>query len=82
LQVIMQPRPEGFGVKANSILRSICYLAGIKDLSAKVIGSHYSHNTVKAVFKALASIKSPERRSEILGRPVVDDITLSALRGK
>ena len=76
----MQPRPEGFGVKANSIVRSICYLAGIKDLSAKVVGSHYSHNTVKAVFKALGSVKSPQQQSEILGRPVVDDTTLRFLR--
>ena len=53
----MFPAPSNSGLRANSVIRQICEVAGIKDLRAKVIGSHHPLNTVKAAFKALAAVR-------------------------
>ena len=54
----MMPSNSGSGRRCNDIIDAICELAGIRDLKAKVHGSHHPHNTVRAVFEALASMQS------------------------
>jgi small subunit ribosomal protein S5 len=56
----MLPAPSGSGIVANDTVEAICTLAGIKNIKAKVHGSHHPHNTVRAVFAALESVESPE----------------------
>ena len=56
----MFPAPSGDGIVANSTVEAICQLAGIKNIKAKIHGSHHPHNTVRAVFAALESVESPE----------------------
>jgi small subunit ribosomal protein S5 len=46
-------------------------LAGFKDVKTKVVGSRHPHNTVKAVFKALSEIETPEELAERQGREMV-----------
>jgi small subunit ribosomal protein S5 len=58
-KIIMKPKRAGDGLKCNQVIESICELAGITDLSAKVIGSHHPHNTVRAAFEAFESVESP-----------------------
>ena len=58
-RVKMMPSNSGSGRRCNDIIDAICELAGIRDLKAKVHGSHHPHNTVRAVFEALASMQSP-----------------------
>ena len=58
-KIIMKPVMSGDGLRCNQVVESICELAGITDLSAKVIGSHHPHNTVRATFEALESVQSP-----------------------
>lgn len=58
-KIRLMPARAGDGLKCNQIVESICEMAGITDISAKVIGSHHPHNTVRACFEALESIRSP-----------------------
>ena len=44
---------QGTGVIANELVSTICNLAGIQNLTAKVHGVHHKRNTVRAVFEAL-----------------------------
>jgi small subunit ribosomal protein S5 len=69
-QVIMMPGQTGSGLRCNRVITNICELAGIKNLRAKVHGSHHVHNTMHAAFKALHSITSPEELSDLRGRHV------------
>jgi len=59
-KIIMEPRAKGKGLMCNQVLQSICEMAGITNLMAKVIGSHHPHNTVRAAFEALESMQTPE----------------------
>jgi len=63
-KIRMMPALAGVGVMANEVVESICDLAGIKDIRAKVWGSHHPHNTVRAVFEALESVTSPAEIAE------------------
>ena len=58
-RVKMMPSNSGSGRRCNDIIDAICELAGIRDLKAKVTGSHHPHNTVRAVFEALAGMQTP-----------------------
>ena len=57
---VMLPAPSGDGIVANDTVEAICTLAGIKNIKAKIHGSHHPHNTVRAVFAALEAVESPE----------------------
>ncbi len=61
-RILLKPAPEGAGVIAGSQPRAVLELAGIKDVTAKSLGSNCPVNQVKATFKALKMLKS---RSEI-----------------
>mmetsp|Transcript_9095 Transcript_9095/g.17088 ORF Transcript_9095/g.17088 Transcript_9095/m.17088 type:complete len:310 (-) Transcript_9095:356-1285(-) len=69
-KVILIPQPTGHGLKANKVVRAVCELVGIKNLTAKVIGSHHPHNTLHAIFKALNNMYTPQELSRKLGRQV------------
>lgn len=51
--VILKPAKQGRGIIAGGIVRKICRLAGIKDISAKSLGSGNKINKVKATLDAL-----------------------------
>ena len=60
-KVYMQPAAEGTGVIAGGAMRAVLELAGVKDVLAKSYGSTNPINVVRATFKGLASIESPEK---------------------
>lgn len=58
-QVILRPRPVGFGLRCNPNIHPILKAAGIKDASAKVWGSRNQINVIKATFRLLQSGHAP-----------------------
>ena len=59
--VYMQPASPGTGIIAGGAMRAVLELAGVKDVLAKSYGSTNPINVVRATFKGLTSIESPER---------------------
>jgi len=59
-KVLLKPGRPGTGVIAGSTIRAIMDAAGIRDVVTKCIGSVNPHNVVKATFKALGGLQSPE----------------------
>lgn len=51
--IILKPAPQGAGLKAGSVVRSILSLAGVMNASAKILGSRNQLNNAYAVMKAL-----------------------------
>lgn len=66
-RVMLKPAPEGAGVIAGSVVRSVLELAGIKDIVAKSMGANNPINLVRATFKALSSLKSRQELMEARG---------------
>ncbi len=58
---------QGTGVLANELVSTICNLAGIQNLRAKVHGVHHKRNTVRAVFEALELVQSAEELQRARG---------------
>lgn len=55
-RLFMRPAPEGTGIIAGSVVRSVLGFAGITDVMAKSYGSGNAINQVRAAFKALLSM--------------------------
>lgn len=58
--VMIKPAPSGTGVVAGSKMRAVLELAGIKDVSAKSLGSGNAINQVKATFEAIEKLSTRE----------------------
>jgi small subunit ribosomal protein S5 len=57
-RVMLKPAPRGHGVIAGGTVRTICNLAGIENITAKVIGSTKNKlNNAQATIKALEKLK-------------------------
>jgi len=55
--VIVKPAKDGKGVIAGGVVRDIMILAGIKNVTCKILsGSHNAINNGKATFEALKNI--------------------------
>ena len=59
-KVFMQPASEGTGVIAGGTMRALFEAAGIHNVLAKSYGSTNPVNVVRATFKALRNMQSPE----------------------
>ncbi|EPQ52159.1 hypothetical protein GLOTRDRAFT_112184 [Gloeophyllum trabeum ATCC 11539] len=58
-QIILRPRPVGFGLATNPNIHQILKAAGIKDCSAKVWGSRNRLNVIKTLFRMLQAGNAP-----------------------
>jgi small subunit ribosomal protein S5 len=56
-RVMIKPAPQGTGVKAGGAVRMVFELAGVPNVSAKIIGGGNKINNVRALFKAFQSFK-------------------------
>ena len=59
-KVIMLPAPEGTGIIAGGPMRAIFEAVGIRNVSAKCIGTNNPVNVVRATFKGLTEMTSPD----------------------
>jgi len=69
-KVYMQPASEGTGVIAGGAMRSVLELAGVQNVLAKCYGSTNPVNVVRATFKALEAMSSPDDVAAKRGKSV------------
>ncbi|MDX2463506.1 MAG: 30S ribosomal protein S5 [Porticoccus sp.] len=71
-KVYMQPASEGTGVIAGGAMRAVLEIAGVQNVLAKCYGSTNPVNVVRATFKALQAMSSPEGVAAKRGKTVED----------
>lgn len=69
-KIYMQPASEGTGVIAGGAMRAVLEIAGVQNVLAKCYGSTNPVNVVRATFKALKDMKSPEDVAAKRGKSV------------
>jgi len=69
-KVYMQPASEGTGVIAGGTMRALLEAAGIQNVLAKCYGSTNPVNVIRATFKALSTIQSPDMLASKRGKSV------------
>lgn len=62
------PAKKGTGVIAGGAARPVLQLAGIKDVTSKILGSSNKINTVKATFNALCALRTREDVAKLRGK--------------
>lgn len=70
--VLLKKAPEGTGVIAGGPARSVCELAGIKNIRTKSLGSNNKQNVVLATIEGLSQLKTPEEVAKNRGKAVSD----------
>ena len=60
-KVLLKPAPKGTGIKAGGPVRSVLELAGVPNITAKILGSKNKINNVKAVFMALKALANSNK---------------------
>lgn len=60
--VKLMPAPEGSGIIAGGVVRHVLELAGVKNISAKLIGSNNKQSNLVCTLNALSRLRSPEDR--------------------
>ena len=68
--VLLKKAPEGTGVIAGGPARTVCELAGIKNIRTKSLGANNKQNVVLATINALSQLKSPEEVARLRGKSV------------
>ncbi|MFA5126655.1 MAG: 30S ribosomal protein S5 [Patescibacteria group bacterium] len=54
-KIMIKPAKKGSGIKAGGVVRTVLELAGIKDISAKILGANNKINNARATLLALDS---------------------------
>ena len=68
--VLLKKAPDGTGVIAGGPARSVCELAGIKNIRTKSMGSNNKQNVVLATITGLSQLKTPEEVAKSRGKSV------------
>ncbi|MBP3217810.1 MAG: 30S ribosomal protein S5 [Lachnospiraceae bacterium] len=71
-QVLLKKSPDGTGIIAGGPARTVCELAGIKNIRTKSLGSNNKQNVVLATLAGLAALKVPEEVAAMRGKQVED----------
>lgn len=69
-RVVIKPAVEGTGVIAGSAVRPVLELAGVKNVTAKTLGSRNNRNVVLATIKALKEMRTVEEVARLRGKTV------------
>lgn len=70
--VLLKKSSEGTGIIAGGPARSVCELAGIKNIRTKSLGSNNKQNVVLATIQGLSELKTPEEVASKRGKSVSD----------
>jgi small subunit ribosomal protein S5 len=68
--VLLKKAPDGTGVIAGGPARSVCELAGIKNIRTKSLGSNNKQNVVLATIEGLRQMKTPAEVAKMRGKSV------------
>ena len=71
-QVLLKKSPDGTGIIAGGPARTVCELAGIKNIRTKSLGSNNKQNVVLATIDGLKQLKVPEEVAARRGKSVAD----------
>jgi small subunit ribosomal protein S5 len=71
-KIFMQPASEGTGVIAGGAMRAVLEIAGVQNVLAKCYGSTNPMNVVRATFKGLKDMRSPEEVAAKRGKTVAE----------
>lgn len=71
-QVLLKKAPDGTGVIAGGPVRSVCELAGIKNIRTKSMGSNNKQNVVMATIEGLRQLKTVEEVARKRGKAVAE----------
>ena len=71
-KIYMQPASEGTGIIAGGTMRALLEAAGIHNVLAKCYGSTNPVNVIRATFKALTIMSSPDMIAEKRGKTLED----------
>lgn len=74
-QVLLKRAPEGTGIIAGGPARSVCELAGIKNIRTKSLGSNNKQNVVIATINGLQNLKTPEEVAKKRGKSVQEVVS-------
>ncbi|MBP6913511.1 MAG: 30S ribosomal protein S5 [Candidatus Levybacteria bacterium] len=55
-QVLLKPAPKGTGIIAGGAIRSVVEVAGIRNISSKILGSSNKAGNAQATFEALTQL--------------------------
>ena len=69
-KVVMLPASEGTGIIAGGAMRAIFEAVGVHDVLAKCIGTNNPINVVRATFKALTTMVTPEAVAAKRGKSI------------
>lgn len=69
--ILLKPAKQGRGIIAGSVVRIILELAGIHNITSKMLGSHNKINNAKCVIKALSNLKKPASSHRPSVKPIV-----------
>jgi len=73
-KVVLLPASEGTGIIAGGAMRAVFEAVGVRDVLAKCIGTNNPINVVRATFKALTSMATPEAIAAKRGK-TIEEIT-------
>lgn len=71
-RVMLKPAPTGTGVIAGGPVRAVVEAAGIRDISAKIMGSENQSSSVYATFAALSKIAQIVKVKNIKLRSIIE----------
>ena len=71
-KVLLKPAPKGTGVIAGGPVRALVEAAGVRDISAKILGSDNQASSVYAAFEALKKIEQIVGIRGIKLRSIID----------
>ena len=74
-KIYMQPASDGTGIIAGSTMRALLEAAGVHNVLAKCYGSTNPVNVVRATFKGLIAMGSPDTVAEKRGKTVAQIVS-------
>ena len=63
-EILLKPAPQGTGIIAGGAIRSVVEVAGIRNVSSKILGTSNKANNVYATFEALKLLSSRMKMEE------------------